>query len=485
MRRRLAIVMAMMLLLTGCGCSYTADEPLPIEKVTEIPTPTEATLPEGGEAQTTPTKAPTEFEEPTEAVTPTPAPTGSTEASATPSPTNVPTKVVTPTGAEEPTPTQRPNATITPTKVPTENAEPTKVPSPSQEPTKAPTATTAPTLTKKPTEASTPTPTKKPTEAPTPTPTKKPTPTPTKKPTPTPTKAPTATPTPAKSLSAITVNGKSLKIGDTKSTVTSVFGTPSRTDSGEGNFSHMIYNGDYKNFLMVAIDSNQKVVGFYACSKNINYYGLTSSSKLANVNAALGTSASEANDQYESTGVVQKTSGGVSCNIYMDANGNGNVYAVECMSTSVTYKKVTAMSASAISSMEKQVFDITNAYRAQYGLRALKWCDKAATAGRDYCEVMADLNLLDHSADGTKFSDRLKEAGISWGACGENIAANSVTYGHFYDMGGAVAMTASWIKSAGHRSSILNTLYAYLGVGIVGDASPKPWEDYGAQEFYK
>lgn len=246
----------------------------------------------------------------------------------------------------------------------------------------------------------------------------------------------------------------------------------------------MVYNKDYRNFLMVAVDSSGQVVGFYVCSSKLNYYGLTTDSDLAAVNTALGTSVTTSSSIYGNSGAVTTTKSGTDISVFMDHNGDGTVYAVYCMKSSVSYNAATAMSESALSAIEKQVLDITNAYRAQYGLSALTWSDNAANAGRDYCEVMTDYDTLSHSVDGTFFGDRLNAAGVSYTSAGENIAANGISYGHYINVSGGVNLVAGWIKSSGHRENILNSGYKYLGVGVVPDSSGT-WSDYAAQEFYK
>lgn len=275
-----------------------------------------------------------------------------------------------------------------------------------------------------------------------------------------------------------------MAIGDSKSAVTSAFGSPARTDSGEGGFSFLVYNKDYSNFLMVAVDTNNKVVGFFVCSNSLNYYGIDTNSKLAAVNSALGTSVSTSNSFYSNNGAVVTTKSSTDISVFIDHNGDGTVFAVYCMKSDVTYKAITSMTESALFAVEKQVLDITNAYRAQYGLSALTWSDKAANAGRDYCEVMADLDIFSHEADGSFFGDRLKDAGVSYRSAGENIAANGVTYGHYMGVSGGVGCVAGWIKSAGHRDNILNANFTHLGVGVVPDSAGE-WSDYSAQEFYR
>ena len=62
-------------------------------------------------------------------------------------------------------------------------------------------------------------------------------------------------------------NFKDIKIGDSRDTIISKLGRPSRIDNSEYNFKWYIYNEDYYKFAMVGIRDNI-VMGIY--SNNID-----------------------------------------------------------------------------------------------------------------------------------------------------------------------------------------------------------------------
>ena len=123
--------------------------------------------------------------------------------------------------------------------------------------------------------------------------------------------------------------------------------------------------------------------------------------------------------------------------------------------------------------LERISFEVTNSFRAKNGLYELEWCEEAAEAARKHSEDMKNNNFFAHeSFDGTKFSDRINLAGISWWSCAENIAAGYSEGFH---------ATYGWINSSGHRRNILSDSVERLGVGIVKGGS---YGMYYTQDFY-
>ncbi|MGF1469110.1 MAG: CAP domain-containing protein [Sandaracinaceae bacterium] len=87
-------------------------------------------------------------------------------------------------------------------------------------------------------------------------------------------------------------------------------------------------------------------------------------------------------------------------------------------------------------------------------------CDRNATAAaRGHSQDMCDNRYFSHtSLDGRRFTDRMREAGVRFGAGGENIARGQRTAASVHD---------AWMNSSGHRRNILNAAYRRLGVGHV------------------
>lgn len=346
-------------------------------------------------------------------------------------------------------------SSATPTKTPA--ATPTKAPSSLEDwftnitPTKAPSAT--------PTK----TPVATPTKTPTATPTKTPTATPTKTPTATPTKTPVATQAPSQSSgTSVSVRGSKIAIGDSKSSVVSAFGSPSRTDVTEYNYEFMIYNDNYKKFMMIAI-ADSKVVGWYTDSTDFSFKGITTSSTVSNINSVFSKSQSIAK-------TIAITSDGAKITFFMDTLGDSTVDGISVFDSSVSKQSTTA---AVLRAWEKELLDITNSFRARNGLSALSWSDAAATSARLHSQDMADNNYFDHTGlNGSDPGTRMKAQGINWTSYGENIIGG---------YGNAMFSSNGWINSSGHRSNILKSSFTHLGVGFVLGGS---YGNYATQNFF-
>ncbi len=337
----------------------------------------------------------------------------------------VPTKTPAPTRI--PTPTQTPAPTKTPMVTPTKIPAPTKAPSITAVPTKAPAATPAPTKA------------------------------------PVPTKVPTVTP-PASVSKAdnISVRGETLSIGDSKSEVISAFGSPNRTDATEYNYDFMVYNDNYKKFMMIAI-ADSKVVGWYTDATDFTYQGLTTSSKVSSINSVFGKSSSLSD-------TISVSDGGNKITFFMDTIGDGSIDGISVFDGSVSKGSTTK---TVLKVWEKEILDLTNSFRARNNLSALSWSDAAGTSARLHSEDMAKNNYFNHTGlDGSTPGDRMKAQGISYRSNGENIIGG---------YGNALFSSNGWMNSSGHRSNMLNKGFTYLGVGYaLGGA----YGNYATQNFY-
>ena len=128
-----------------------------------------------------------------------------------------------------------------------------------------------------------------------------------------------------------------------------------------------------------------------------------------------------------------------------------------------TAKPTQQPSATTASEFERRVLDLVNEERAKNGLKPLVWSDELANVARKHSQDMATRNFFSHTnPDGLSPFDRIKNAGISYRAAGENIAAGQTT---------PEAVMESWMNSSGHRANILNGNYTQLGVGCVKGGS--------------
>ena len=112
----------------------------------------------------------------------------------------------------------------------------------------------------------------------------------------------------------------------------------------------------------------------------------------------------------------------------------------------------------AMTTDEKEVFDLINNQRTQNGLSALKLDTETLRVARIKAQDMVDNNYFSHNSPtyGSPFQ-MLNSFKISYKTAGENIAGNSSN---------SSAVTA-WMNSSGHRANILNSSFNYTGVGVV------------------
>lgn len=124
-----------------------------------------------------------------------------------------------------------------------------------------------------------------------------------------------------------------------------------------------------------------------------------------------------------------------------------------------------------ITEEEKAVLDLTNAQRKAAGLQALVPSEKLFQAARAHSTNMARQGKLDHTLDGRDMGSRIKAAGYSFLAAGENIAWNPRD---------AESAMRTWMGSDGHRANILSREFTEVGVAVMTNSRG---ERYWTQVF--
>lgn len=110
------------------------------------------------------------------------------------------------------------------------------------------------------------------------------------------------------------------------------------------------------------------------------------------------------------------------------------------------------------SGMERQILDITNIFRKQFGKDVLDWDQPLHKVALAHSKDMENQDYFSHvSPNGDGLSERLEENGVSYQSAGENIAAD-------YTDGPAVV--TGWLNSEGHRKIMLDASFTKLGVGV-------------------
>lgn len=118
-----------------------------------------------------------------------------------------------------------------------------------------------------------------------------------------------------------------------------------------------------------------------------------------------------------------------------------------------------------LSDEEKGVLDWTNAQRKAAGLSELVPNEKLFAAARAHSANMARHSKLDHGLGGS-VGTRVRAAGYSYSAAGENIAWNSATPGDTVKM---------WMNSSGHRANIMNGNFTEIGIAVSTNARGEPY----------
>ena len=114
-----------------------------------------------------------------------------------------------------------------------------------------------------------------------------------------------------------------------------------------------------------------------------------------------------------------------------------------------------------IHSLEPRVFELTNIERIQNGRSPLNWTEQAAAVARYHSTKMETFDVLG-------------DEGRDWCQIGENIAWISGRENP------AKGVVECWMRSPGHRLSILNPNFREWGIGL---ALATDGKFYFTQEF--
>lgn len=113
-----------------------------------------------------------------------------------------------------------------------------------------------------------------------------------------------------------------------------------------------------------------------------------------------------------------------------------------------------------MSGERERICHLVNLERARYGIGPINLHPNLDSFAQNYAYQMATRNFYSHvDPEGNGLVRRLRRFGIPWARAGENIAVGQRSC--------ETVMTA-WMNSAGHRRSILNPGFRWLGVGKAG-----------------
>ena len=220
-------------------------------------------------------------------------------------------------------------------------------------------------------------------------------------------------------------------LGDSIQTVESLLGKANRVDeSGIDYLYWHVYNSDYSKFIMVGIYSS-KVVSLYSNAKgfetNFGKYG----------------------------DAKPKKEDGIT--FYIDEEADNTVHACLIMPKFFPSK----ISEKYLSAQERQNFDVTNVFRVNHGLKALRWDDVAALTSRQHSQDMADRDYFGHNTlEGVTPWERYQRNGGNRNSTLECIYAGASGIETFHE----------FVNIEGIRKNMLTNLLC-LGVGCAFNAS--------------
>lgn len=108
-------------------------------------------------------------------------------------------------------------------------------------------------------------------------------------------------------------------------------------------------------------------------------------------------------------------------------------------------------------------------------VRPVRWSTTLASSADAHSADMANANYFSHyTPSGVSPFQRMRAAGYSYRAAGENIAAGR-------SLASPEAVVRAWLDSPGHCRVIMNGKYKELGVGRV--EGPGKWGVYWTQNF--
>ena len=250
----------------------------------------------------------------------------------------------------------------------------------------------------------------------------------------------------------VTAGTRKLYIGMSLEDLSEYAGAPEETLPTTAGYTWYVYGTkDYTDYVMAGVYEN-KVVAICASGADFSYRGCSANGSEA---------AAEADDTY-------------SINVLKDKNDNSAVYGI--LLTDKKYRVQYAETKEALAGESRVAFHMANAFRVLHGVGILTWCDKAATAARLHSEDMATQNYVSHtSADGRLFYMRLRENGVLYNTCAENLCAG------YYS---GVGANNAWVNSALHRANLLNASMDRCGVGFAYELN-SDYRYYAVSDYYQ
>ncbi|MEH7222878.1 CAP domain-containing protein [Bacillus sp. JJ1566] len=274
-----------------------------------------------------------------------------------------------------------------------------------------------------------------------------------------------------------------IELGESKQSVETKLGAAKRNSLNEYGTNWNTYHENYNNFMMVAYDSRDNVVGLYTNQDLISSTkGVERGTPKQDALNLLGKPMTRIQkgfvyyefQQERDYDVFQIDNTYVT--LFYDKHENNTVTSIQIVSEELERNRTdfyTGASDQLKEGFEYQLFDLTNASRVNHGLGVLTWDDHVKETARKHSLDMAENNYFSHTnLQGQSPFDRMLEDEILFTIAGENLA-----YGQF----SSIFAHEGLMNSMGHRENILKKEYTYLGVGVAFNTESHP---YYTENFY-
>ncbi len=131
---------------------------------------------------------------------------------------------------------------------------------------------------------------------------------------------------------------------------------------------------------------------------------------------------------------------------------------------------------SGVSYWENFLLQLVNESRADAGLKPFAFDAELVNAAGRHSDWMIQQDVFSHTgAGGSSAGSRIKAAGYTWTAYGENIAYISGSGAASIDEADILRIHENLMNSPGHRANILSGNFAEIGIGITqGDYKGRP-----------
>ncbi|CAM3770641.1 CAP-associated domain-containing protein [Mesobacillus zeae] len=278
-----------------------------------------------------------------------------------------------------------------------------------------------------------------------------------------------------------------IEIGDSKKDTEQQLGIAKRSSYNEYGVHWNTYHQNYQNFTMAAYDENGIVEGLYSNQDLISSrLGIKHGISREKVLDQLGEPLTKihkrmtfyklpADRDYDLFHID-----GTYITIFYDKHEGDAVTSIQIISERLENKKQDYYSEAndqLKEGFEYQLFDLTNAERAEKNLPILSWDEHIRETARNHSKDMAENNYFSHTnLEGQSPFDRMAEDDIKFSVAGENLA---------YGQNSSVFAHEGLMNSLGHRKNILQPDYRLLGIGVAFNNKSQPYytENYYSKRY--